>query len=211
MASFLERVVLDLDAALRTLTGGNRAARPYPGRVEREDAEQESAADTRHAAGLMRVNHAGEVCAQALYRGQAAVARDPKVREVLLRAAGEEQDHLAWCERRLEELGARTSVLNPLWYASSFAIGVATGLLGDRSSLGFVAATEEKVVEHLTRHERQLAGRDETSRRVVSAMKQDEARHGATAMAGGGRDLPETVKVAMAWVARLMTSTSYRL
>ncbi len=206
MAGLFERVVLDLDAALRTLAGVNRAARPYP--VEDED---ETAADSADAAGLMRVNHAGEVCAQALYRGQAAVAREQRVRHALLEAAAEEMDHLAWCERRLEELGARTSVLNPLWYASSFALGMATGLLGDRLSLGFVAATEEKVVEHLGRHEAALAGRDERSRQIVAAMKHDEARHGAAALASGGQALPEPVKAGMALAARLMTLTSYRL
>lgn len=209
MTGLVERVVLDLDAALRTLAGANRARRPYP--AEGDSHPQGSTKDATHAAGLMRVNHAGEVCAQALYRGQAAVARDEKVRAALLEAAAEEQDHLAWCQRRLEELGARTSRLNPLWYASSFALGAVTGLLGDRLSLGFVAATEEKVVEHLARHEASLAGRDEASRRVVTAMKQDEARHGAAAMAGGGRALPEPVKAGMAAVARLMTTASYRL
>ncbi len=205
----LERLILGLDGALRTLGGVSQARRDYP--ATEAHAEVEDAADSRHAAGLMRVNHAGEVCAQALYRGQALTARGEVVRASLQAAARDEEDHLAWCEQRLAELGERPSVLNPLWYAGSFAVGALTGLLGDRTSLGFVAATEEKVVEHLERHEQALPVADQRSREVVAHMKADEQRHGQEALAGGGQALPAPVKELMALLARVMTTTSYRI
>jgi ubiquinone biosynthesis monooxygenase Coq7 len=163
----------------------------------------------RHAAGLMRVNHAGEVAAQALYRGQALTARNAETREHLLAAAGEEQSHLHWCERRLAELGEAPSRLDPLWYAGSFAIGALAGALGDRFSLGFVEETEKQVSEHLAGHLDQLPEGDARSRAVVEAMRRDEERHGREAAERGARKLPQPVREAMRAVARIMTRTAY--
>ena len=164
----------------------------------------------RHAAGLMRVNHAGEVAAQALYRGQALASRDPDVRRHLLAAADEERDHLAWCEQRLTELQDHPSRLAPLWYAGSFAMGAAAGLAGDRWSLGFVEETEKQVAEHLGDHLRQLPDADARSRAVVTAMRGDEMRHGQEAQALGGRELPVPVRSLMRRVAGLMKKAAYR-
>jgi ubiquinone biosynthesis monooxygenase Coq7 len=157
----------------------------------------------------MRVNHTGEICAQALYSGQALVARDPAVREALRNAASEERDHLAWCRDRIVQLGSRTSVLDPLWYAGSFAWGVASGIAGDRWSLGFLAETEDQVERHLEGHLDRLPPDDRTSRAIVAQMREDEARHAETGRALGGRDLPEPVKAAMRAAARAMTGTTY--
>jgi 3-demethoxyubiquinol 3-hydroxylase len=207
--SLLDSVVMAADRLLQTLAGAHRAERPSPA-----DAVAPTALDTAqrsHAAGLMRVNHAGEVCAQALYDGQALVARDAKVRDSLKHAAREEEDHLAWCSARLRELDSRPSVLNPLWYGMSFAIGAATGLLGDKVSLGFVAATEDQVCEHLARHLRELPEDDARSRAIVAQMHSDEARHGTQALEAGGAAFPQPVKDAMTLVSKLMTATSYRV
>lgn len=165
----------------------------------------------QHAAGLMRVNHAGEVAAQALYQGQALVARDAALREHLLQAADEEKAHLQWCARRVEELGERTSRLSPLWYAGSLAIGAAAGLAGDRWSLGFVAETERQVADHLEDHMRNLPADDDKSRSVVRAMRQDEVRHGREAQDRGGAELPAPVRGLMQLSARLMKTLAYRL
>jgi ubiquinone biosynthesis monooxygenase Coq7 len=165
----------------------------------------------RHAAGLMRVNHAGEVAAQALYQGQALTARDPKIRAHMLEAAREEQQHLRWCEERLAELGAGPSVLKPLWYAGSFAIGAAAGLAGDQWSLGFVAETERQVSEHLDDHLERLPEEDAKSRAIVKKMREDETRHGRNAEAAGGRPLPEPVRTLMRRVAQIMKFGAYRL
>jgi ubiquinone biosynthesis monooxygenase Coq7 len=182
---------------------------PYPaGSIpdsELDDAER------RRAAGLMRVNHAGEVSAQALYYGQALVARDPRVREHLLHAAAEESAHLQWCESRLRELGERPSLLSPLWYAGSFAIGAAAGVAGDRWNLGFVEETERQVVEHLETHLEELPAQDARSRAIVEAMKEDEARHGDQAAAAGARALPGPVKALMRRVAKVMKFGAYRI
>jgi len=166
--------------------------------------------DRQHAAGLMRVNHAGEVAAQALYRGQAAVARDPALREHLLHAAEEERAHLHWCADRIDELGEKPSRLEPLWYAGSFAIGAAAGLVGDRISLGFVAETERQVSEHLSDHLRMLPREDERSRAIVAQMHADEQRHGADATQLGGIRLPKPVRGLMATVAFGMKRLAYR-
>jgi ubiquinone biosynthesis monooxygenase Coq7 len=163
----------------------------------------------RHAAGLMRVNHAGEVAAQALYQGHALVARSPEVREHMLEAAAEERSHLAWCEERLRELGEAPSRLDPLWYAGSFAIGALAGLAGDRVSLGFVEETEKQVSEHLAGHLDQLSDEDARSRAIVEAMRADEERHGAEAAAAGAQPLPKPVRELMRAVARLMTRSAY--
>ena len=159
----------------------------------------------------MRVNHSGEVCAQALYEGQALVARDARVRDALIAAAREEEDHLAWCGERLKELDSRPSLLNPLWYGMSFAIGAATGLMGDKVSLGFVAATEDQVCRHLDRHMHDLPADDERSRAIVSQMRDDEARHGTAALEAGGAEFPQSVKDAMTLVSGVMTATAYRV
>jgi ubiquinone biosynthesis monooxygenase Coq7 len=201
-------VIAQFDRALRTVAAANESSRPYPG-AGTEDALADPAG-RRHAAGLMRVNHAGEIAAQALYHGQALTARDPGVRAALLDAARDETDHLAWCEERVRELGSRVSVLSPLWYAGSFAIGALAGLAGDRTSLGFVAETERQVVEHLESHLRELPADDARSRRVVEQMQQDEARHGREASDAGGGPLPSLVRGLMRETARVMTRTAYR-
>jgi ubiquinone biosynthesis monooxygenase Coq7 len=182
---------------------------PYPaaGAPDAPLAERER----RHVAGLMRVNHAGEVSAQALYHGQALVARDPQLRRHLLKAASEEQAHLDWCAARLRELGEPTSRLSPLWYAGSFAIGAAAGVAGDRWNLGFVEETERQVVEHLDEHLQQLPQDDERSRAIIEAMKRDEARHGEEANAAGAYALPPPVRRLMRRVARVMKFGAYRI
>ena len=205
----LDDLVLSFDRALRTLTGTAVSARPYPARGM---TEVELAPDERrHAAALMRVNHTGEVCAQALYQAQALTAREDLTRQRLASAAREEEDHLAWTEARMAELDGRASLLNPVWYAGSFAIGLAAGIGGDRTSLGFVVETERQVEEHLSGHMDRLPAGDAKSRAVVAAMRDDEARHGSSARDAGGSDLPWPVRAAMRGVARVMTLTAYWL
>lgn len=182
-------------------------ARPNPAGAA-QDGPLDAAA-RRHAAGLMRVNHAGEVAAQALYRGHAAVAQSESVKAHMLAAAEEERDHLHWCEQRLAELGEKPSALDPLWYAGSFAIGAAAGLAGDRWSLGFVEETEKQVSEHLTGHLDTLPPEDRRSRAVIQAMRADEERHGAEAAAAGAQPLPGPIQSLMRAVARVMTRTAY--
>ena len=194
------------DEALKTLTGAMTAARPSPCRG---GEAPEAPADKRRSAGLMRVNHAGEICAQALYSGQAMVARDPDVRRALRSAASEERDHLAWCRDRLGELDSRPSFLDPLWYAGSFGLGVLSGLAGDRWSMGFLAETEDQVERHLFGHLDMLPPGDACSREIVSRMREDEARHGATGRDLGARELPAPVKAAMRIASRIMTRTAY--
>ena len=198
-------VLSRLNQAL-SLLAEKRATRPTPSAPEAPLDDEAR----RHAAGLMRVNHAGEIAAQALYHGQAFVARDGKVRDHLLAAAKEEQDHLKWCEERLSELKSAPSKLEPLWYAGSFAIGAAAGLAGDRWSLGFVEETEKQVSEHLTDHLRQLPEADQRSRAIVKAMRADEARHGREARDAGGRELPAPVKGVMRRIAAVMKFGAYR-
>ncbi len=203
----LDRLITSVGQALRTLTADSAASRPNPGfEVPLPDLGE---AQTRHAAGLMRVNHSGEIAAQALYRGQSLTARDPATRATLLQAAREEQDHLAWCESRLGELGAKPSRLNALWYAGSFAIGIAAGALSDRLSLGFVAETEHQVEGHLDEHLQKLPAADMRSRRILAAMKDDEVRHGKAATNAGGAPLPSFVRLAMQMTSRVMTRTAY--
>lgn len=185
------------------------AADDYPAAELPDPRLNESA--RRRAAGLMRVNHAGEISAQALYHGQALVARDAQVRAHLLRAAAEERRHLQWCELRLSELQDAPSALSPLWYAGSFAIGAAAGLAGDRWNLGFVEETERQVVAHLDEHLGRLPKDDARSRAIVAAMKTDEARHGDEAAAAGARKLPASVKRVMGWVAGVMKFGAYRI
>jgi len=184
-------------------------ARGYP--AEATEGVKLDEAGRRHAAGLMRINHAGEVCAQALYLGQAAIARKPEIKQHLLQAADEEASHLAWCARRLEELGSGPSVLNPLWFAGSFAIGAGAALVGDRESLGFVVETERQVEAHLGEHLERLPAGDERSRAVVRTMQADEARHGREAREAGARELPEPVPRVMALAAAVMKALAYRV
>jgi len=207
--SLLDLAVIAADRVLRTLAGQRVAERSSP--AQHVETPQLADKHRAHAAGLMRVNHAGEVCAQALYEGQAMVARDAQVRDALLAAAREEEDHLAWCDERLRELDSRPSALNPLWYGVSFALGAATGLLGDKISLGFVAATEDQVCRHLDRHLHDLPREDSRSRAIVAQMRDDEARHGTAALEAGGAEFPQPVKDAMTLVSAVMTATSYRV
>jgi ubiquinone biosynthesis monooxygenase Coq7 len=207
--SLVDTLISQVDGALRTVTGVHDAARDNPARAVDDVALDD--AERAHAAGLMRVNHTGEVCAQALYEGQALVARDEETRRALKSAAAEETDHLAWCEERLGELGSEPSMLNPLFYAASYAMGAATGLLGDRVSLGFVEATEDQVCRHLESHLEALPAEDERSRAIVEQMHSDEARHGEAAMAAGGVAFPAPVKALMTLASKLMTETTYRV
>ena len=206
----VDKLLAQADSVRRTLVGNSsRARRPSPAQGHTE--ADLSAAKRRHVAGLMRVNHTGEVCAQALYQGQAMTARLDDVREDMQQAAGEEVDHLVWCANRLRELHSHTSHLNPAWYGLSFALGAVAGAIGDRVSLGFVAATEERVCDHLRDHLGQLPEEDRKSRLILQQMLEDEERHGDRAMQAGGANFPRPVKNAMTAVSRLMTATSYRL
>jgi ubiquinone biosynthesis monooxygenase Coq7 len=203
----VDRLIGSIDQALRTVLGGNSAARPYPAEGIAETVERPE--ERRHAAALMRVNHSGEVAAQALYQGQAAVAASQTTHSALAEAAREETDHLAWCSTRIHELGGRTSLLNPLWYAGSFAIGALAATFGDRVSLGFVSETERQVEGHLDDQLTQLPAGDSRSRSILEAMRTDEIAHGASAKAAGGADLPAPVRVLMKHTARVMTGTAY--
>ncbi len=206
--SLADAIIGQVDRALRTLSGQHVARRPSPATAEPPQLTPQEGA---HAAGLMRVNHTGEICAQALYQGQALTARDAKVRHALLQAAAEEEDHLAWCEERLRELHSRPSRLNPAFYALSYGMGTVTGLLGDKVSLGFVEATEDQVCSHLERHLETLPDADARSREIVAHMRDDEARHGSEALARGGVEFPRPVKRGMTLLSRVMTATTYRL
>jgi ubiquinone biosynthesis monooxygenase Coq7 len=206
LAAAVDQLLIAADEALRTLSGAQSAARPSPGQHEPGPLSDE---DRRLSAALMRVNHTGEICAQALYSGQALVARDVQVRAVLQTAGSEERDHLAWCRRRLDELNSRPSFLDPFWYAGSFAMGVASGLVGDRWSLGFLAETETQVERHLEGHLERLPAGDESSRAVLEQMREDENRHGAAGRAMGAAELPLPVRLAMKAASRVMTRTAY--
>ena len=205
----LDRLIGEFDRALRAVAGVAQASRPSP--AERVPENSIGDEERAHAAALMRVNHVGEVCAQALYQGQALTARDPATRQALDGAAREEEDHLAWSAERIRELNGRLSLLNPLWYAGSFAIGAAAGLLGDRWNFAFLAETERQVEEHLARHLEALPAEDERTRAVVEAMRADEARHRQTALGLGAAELPEPVKRAMRLASRVMTTVAYRV
>jgi ubiquinone biosynthesis monooxygenase Coq7 len=204
-----DRVVSELDKAVRTLFGEPVASRPSPAEGTTED-NLDSAA-RRHAAALMRVNHCGEVCAQALYQGQALATSDQTVRRALEKAAMEEGDHLAWSAERVRELGGRLSLLNPLWYAGSFALGYIAGRLGEDWNLGFLAETERQVEQHLENHLQRLALHDTRTRAVVEGMQKEEAEHRRTAERLGARELPEAARHAMRLAARVMTTLSYRI
>jgi ubiquinone biosynthesis monooxygenase Coq7 len=205
----LDRFIIGFDRTLRTLFAPAMSARPTPG----EDLpESEMDAATReHAAALMRVNHTGEICAQALYQGQALTARNAEARGALEHAAHEETEHLAWTEQRIQELGGRKSLLNPLFYAGSMAMGVATGLLGDRWNLGFLAETERQVVEHLDRHLREIPREDQKSIAILGEMRIDESRHATTAWEHGAGELPLPVRGLMRIASSVMTRSAYWL
>ena len=207
MFNNIDRLIIEFDKALRTLASAPASARPLPGgalpEAELSDAER------RHAASLMRVNHCGEVCAQALYQGQALSCDEPTVTRALAQAAREETEHLAWTQQRVTELGGRLSLLNPLWYAGSLALGYAAGKFGTRWNLGFLAETERQVEVHLEGHLERLAPQDAKTRAIVVQMKQDESAHARTAYSLGAAELPEPVKRAMRLSARVMTQVSY--
>jgi ubiquinone biosynthesis monooxygenase Coq7 len=205
----MDRLIAEFDRALRAVAGVVHAERPSPAARVTEIPLEE--APKAHAAALMRVNHVGEICAQALYQGQALTARHAESRQALAQAAREEEDHLAWSAERIRELGGRPSLLNPLWYAGSFTIGAAAGLLGDRWNFAFLAETERQVEEHLTGHLQALPPEDQRTRAVVEAMRADEARHRASALELGAAELPEPVKRAMRFASRVMTTVAYRV
>ena len=205
--SLLDRVLGQFDQALRTVASDAKAQRANPATATA--SPELTSAERSRAAGLMRVNHAGEVAAQALYYGQALTASSPTTRAALLKSAQEEGDHLAWCAQRLAELGSHTSFINPVWYAGSFTIGAVAGLAGDRLSLGFVVETERQVEQHLSSHLEHLPAADERSRAIVAQMQVDERTHGRQALAAGGVQLPGAIRQLMRATARIMTSTSY--
>lgn len=206
----IDRLIIEFDTALRSVVGAANAGRPTPG-SELDRNNSLSVVERKHAAGLMRVNHVGEVCAQALYQSQKLVARNPQIQEMLDHSGQEEMDHLAWCETRLQELGSHTSYLNPLWYVGSFAIGLTAGLAGDKWSLGFVAETEKQVENHLESHLEKLPKNDQRSRAIVDQMRIDEIEHGQAAKNAGGAVLPEPIQKMMQVMSKVMTSTAYKI
>ncbi len=205
----LDELIVAFDKGLRTVFAPAHSLRATPGR----DLPEADMTDgqRRLSTSLMRVNHTGEICAQALYQGQALTARDSRARAALEQAAREETEHLAWTERRIEELGGRKSLLNPAWYAGSFALGAVAGLLGDRWNLGFLAETERQVVAHLEGHLQRLPAEDGKSRAIVESMKEDEARHATSAVGHGAAELPEPAKAAMRLSSKVMTETAFWL
>lgn len=203
----IDTLIVEFDKALRTVFASAPTSRTMPGADLPEADLNED--ERRHAAALLRIDHVGEVCAQALYQGQALTCRDPAVRDALRQAAWEETEHLNWTENRISELGGRKSLLNPLWYGGSLAIGLAAGKLGDDWNLGFLAETEHQVEAHLDGHLASLPAADQRSRAVVDLMKADEIRHAETAIRLGARELPAAVKLAMRAMSRVMTSTAY--
>jgi ubiquinone biosynthesis monooxygenase Coq7 len=208
MFTALDRLLIVADNALRTISGAVVPSRATPGE---KTPGSESREERRHVAGLMRVDHAGEVCAQALYAGQSLAARDPRVRSALDRAGAEERDHLAWCAERLRELDSRPSALVPLWYAGSFALGVVSGTAGDRWSMGFLVETERQVEKHIDGHLDSLPAGDARSRAILEQMRDDEVRHASTGRSLGGAELPAPIRAAMRLVAKVMTGTAYRI
>ena len=204
-----DRLITVFDNSLRTVFAPAHAGRANPAGQMAECALSET--EKRKTESLMRVNHVGEVCAQALYQGQALTARNPEARAALEQAAREETDHLAWCEERLNELGGRKSLLNPVWYAGSFALGAAAGILGDKWNLGFLAETERQVEAHLDDHLKQLPEQDVKSRAIVEQMKADEARHAETATHYGAAALPPPVKLAMRSMSKVMKRIAHRI
>jgi 3-demethoxyubiquinol 3-hydroxylase len=207
----MDTLIREFDVALRAIAGATRAGRDNPADRLTPDTEQLSPEERRHVAGLMRINHVGEVCAQALYQAQKLAAHSAPVRAQMDAAAREEEDHLAWCAERLRELGSRPSLLNPLWYAGAFAIGFVAGRVGDRVSLGFVAETEQQVEHHLNGHLDRLPAADGRSRAILEQMRDDEIRHGDAARDAGGVPLPSLVRSLMRAASKVMTTTAYRI
>jgi ubiquinone biosynthesis monooxygenase Coq7 len=208
VTSILDSAVIEFDRALRTVAGVSEAARPMPRSPQNSDLGE---SERRQAAALMRVNHCGEVCAQALYQGQRLGSHSDSLKSALSKAAAEENDHLAWSAQRVRELGGRLSLLAPLWYAGSLALGYAAGRMGDEWNLGFLAETERQVEQHLQGHLERLSPNDDTTRAVIETMQREEAGHAKTAEALGARALPSPVRHAMRALARVMTTVSYRL
>lgn len=205
----LDKLIIEFDKGLKTLTASAHSVRPHPD--ENVQETELSAEEKRHALGLMRVNHCGEVCAQALYNGQSLTAKNPQIVDALQQASKEETEHLAWCEKRIHELGGHTSLLNPIWYAGSFTLGAIAGAIGDKWNLGFLAETEHQVGAHLEKHLHELPVSDEKSRAILEQMKTDEAQHADTAIGLGGAELPAPIKAAMKQMSKVMTSTTYYL
>ena len=213
-SSPLENLLAEFGRALQVLDGSAQAGRPNPAGPRPLNAAEEPAlspAEKQHAAGLMRVNHVGEICAQALYRGQAMFCNDDSIRNVLYKAASEEVDHLVWCRDRLDELDSRPSLLNPLWYVGSFSLGAIASRAGIPRNLGFMAETERQVEQHLDSHLETLPAQDERSRRIVEQMRDDEIEHRTTAETHGAVPLPAPIKLAMRFMSKVMTTTAYRL
>lgn len=203
----LDKFIIEFDKGLKTLTASAHSVRQHPD-ANVKDTEL-STDEKRHAVGLMRINHCGEVCAQALYNGQALTAKNSQTVQALQQASKEETEHLAWCEKRIQELGGHTSLFNPLWYAGSFTLGAIAGAIGDKWNLGFLAETERQVGAHLDKHLRELPASDDKSRAILEQMKIDEAEHADTAVRLGGAELPKPVKAAMKQMSKVMTSTTY--
>jgi len=206
----IDGFIIEFDRALRSIVGATPMRRSVPESSTMNESKL-SAEEKKHAAGLMRVNHVGEVCAQALYQSQKLHAKSDDLKNKLEHAAIEEEDHLAWCERRLEELDSRPSLLNPVWYAGSFVLGSIAGLAGDKISLGFVAETEKQVEHHLDEHLKELPSNDHRSRAIVAQMRADEIAHGQMAIQEGGVELPSAVQQVMKTMAKVMTVTAYRI
>ena len=206
----IDKLISNADQALRTLVP-NAATAAQPSPAEEKNHTEFDREQQKHIAGLMRINHTGEVCAQALYQGQALTAKLPEVREEMEQAAQQEIDHLVWCEQRLNQLGSHTSLLNPLFYAASFTLGAAAGIAGDKWSLGFVAATEDQVCKHLSEHLTQLPEDDEKSRAILETMLADEQEHGERAIAAGGQIFSAKAKSIMTTMSKVMTTATYRL
>ncbi|HET7832000.1 MAG TPA: 2-polyprenyl-3-methyl-6-methoxy-1,4-benzoquinone monooxygenase [Gallionella sp.] len=205
----LDRLIIEFDKGLRTLFSEAHSLRPHPD-AEVMDAPLDEA-EKKHAAGLMRINHSGEICAQALYQGQALTARDPAVQQKLLAAAQEETEHLAWTSRRVSELGSHLSFLNPVWYTGSLTLGAFAGMLGDKWNLGFLSETEHQVGGHLQSHLEKLPPQDAKSRAIVQQMYVDETKHSDMAKEMGGADLPGPVKLVMRYTSKILTHTAYRI
>lgn len=205
----IDQAVMLADNLLKTLFGGYSVTREVPKATSDESIQELTPEEKKNSAGLMRINHCGEVCAQALYQGQALTAKFPDVRDKMQQAAAEENDHLHWCSERLQALESRESFLNPLWYAGSFSLGAVAGMIGDKWSLGFVAETEHQVVSHLDHHLEILPENDLASRAIVKKMREDELKHATTALEAGGAELPQPIKKTMTLMSKIMTSTVY--
>lgn len=210
-SGFLDNLLAQVNDALTILSGNAMASRPNPAQDIELEPEALSEQERIHAAGLMRVNHVGEICAQALYRGQAVFCKDPAVRDVLLEAAKEEVDHLAWCNERIEQLQSHRSYLNPFWYAGSFSLGLVAGLAGVSKNLGFMAETEKQVEQHLDSHLESLPVADTASRAIVAQMREEEIHHNHTAIEHGAEQLPTPVRGAMRAMSKVMTTLAYKI